>query len=650
MAIAIICPGCKGRLVVPESLAGRKLRCKACHATAEVPALPRPAEGIQPAGPEQAGTPVACTVAKPPPAALPKRRKKNTGQQRSEHWKWIALGGSVVAALVVVGILIVWLASSLGRWEDFVSKEAHFRVSTPRKLMEQTPAQVKNLEQSARMYVTEGSEDEGFMVAFAIIPKQRLESTSVSRILHDSCEGAMRNARGGTERYRQRIRRGPFDGVELVIDVEVKGTTKGSAVMQGYLVNGRSYVLLAVGPNISPDSGRVRRFFESFSVTDEPAFKGAIRPVGPQRKQSRPGPPLTPAINEMQLLTQLEPMTSAVFAPSRKGLFTLTVAGELLHYTYPGFELAGRHRLASCAHRSILDEANGLLCVATYRTPPGNVHPHDLARMVGAGDVQIYDLQPILKNPRANDPFKPSATITVGGTITHLALAKDGKQLFYLDVKDPAKAHIGVIDTAAGRQSRTIAVAPNTEMICLAPDGNRLFAAATLCGHKYLHPPGTKLEGLLQIIDPASGRTTHAFKVDQDPFDMAVTADNRVIITGGSNQHTSVTLVDLNDEGGPVIEGVGGIYMNTYVRASADGKRLFLSETGLSPASTRIWDMEALARLEAKESGVATRSNQAAVGGDFYLSPDSKCLICRSGAVYWVTKAEPMPRVGLVKK
>src|SRR5262249_37309320 len=110
-------------------------------------------------------------------------------------------------------------------------------------------------------------------------------------------------------------------------------------------------------------------------------------------------------------------------------------------------------------------------------------------------------------------------------------------------------------------------------------------------------------------------------------------------------QHRPVTVIDLKDQGGPVTEQAGSVYMNAYVRLSANGKRLFLADTGVSPPSTQIWDVPALEHGEVKSRRVAHGTPQQAAGGDFYLSPDDNCLICRTGAVYWITKSGPLPKV-----
>jgi hypothetical protein len=103
--------------------------------------------------------------------------------------------------------------------------------------------------------------------------------------------------------------------------------------------------------------------------------------------------------------------------------------------------------------------------------------------------------------------------------------------------------------------------------------------------------------------------------------------------------------IDLKDEGGPIVAPVGGLYMNKYVRLSANGRRLYLADTALSPAKTQTWDMKAVARLQAKACGVARSTNEQPAGGDFYLGPDGYSLFCRTGAVYWVTEGPPPPRV-----
>jgi DNA-binding beta-propeller fold protein YncE len=492
--------------------------------------------------------------------------------------------------------------------------------------------------------MTDDARDESFGVTFVPIPGPRLASTPVVKILHDTCNGALAHARGGVERYRQRLRRGSFEGMECVIDVHEDGSKKGAAVLMTFLVKGRGYSLMAAGTRVEPDSERVRRFCDSFVVTDEPAFTGPIRRIGTQRLKNPPTDSKPPG-NEIQFLTRLAPMTSAVFAPGHKALLTVNEAGTLLQYTYPEFGLVGKYRLASGAHRSVWDETRNRLYVATYKKPPPAIHPLELKRQNGVGDIHCYDLKQVLSNPRQDDaPLQPAATVEIGGNISHLLLAPDGKSLYYLDVKDPVKPRLAVIDTAKAKKTQKIPIADNTDVICLAPKGDRLYAAASLCGHKYAHPHGTKVEGLIQVIDPVSGQTRQSFKVNEDPFDMAVTADQCLVLTAGSNQHRSLTFIDLKDEGGPIIEQVGSLYMNTYVQLSASGRRLYLADTALSPATAQAWDMEAVTQFQSRSCGTARGTQEQPAGGDFYLCPSGYSLVCRTGAVYWITKA-PLPHV-----
>src|SRR5947208_9620512 len=107
MAIGLTCPNCQVHLATPESLAGKKVRCKRCQGILEVP----PAADVNPFR-FVADAPNLAVADKPPlevsvrasrrlPAetASPsrKRRKKKRDQGRPFPWKWILAGGGTVA-------------------------------------------------------------------------------------------------------------------------------------------------------------------------------------------------------------------------------------------------------------------------------------------------------------------------------------------------------------------------------------------------------------------------------------------------------------------------------------------------------------------------------------------------------------------------
>lgn len=71
MAIKITCPNCKRGMLVPESLAGKKGRCKACQHILTVPQLAAPASTASEAAKPPAPAPVKPPTAAPAPAKPP---------------------------------------------------------------------------------------------------------------------------------------------------------------------------------------------------------------------------------------------------------------------------------------------------------------------------------------------------------------------------------------------------------------------------------------------------------------------------------------------------------------------------------------------------------------------------------------------------
>ena len=504
--------------------------------------------------------------------------------------------------------------------------------------------------------------------------------------------GGLANSAGGRGGGAISYSTGDFDGLpmattngELVDQRRYKTGDWGS--VQVVLAGNTAYVLRVFGPGAKPDAPHVKAFFASLTIPN--------RPPAP--------PPLAPPPDDdLRLLTRIDPTTAVAFAPDAKAVFTCTVneakrqewenscvfarndgkripppPGLLKRYSYPEFQPLPACRIPTPGYRLLADEPRKRLFLAAFTGGDGlDVHRQSTADPVRAGDLHVYDLD---KLPKDGGDATPERVIEVGGFIRHLSHTPDGKHLLALvshphpPAPDPVIVHgapphpakevdlgravLMRFDADTLAKTGQLVLHGNTESLCRVPGTATYYAAATLCGHKFAHEYNAKLAGEFQQIDMAAFQVTRTFRAKVDPFQAVATPDGKLLVTGGSNQSQPLTVIDPTGKGDPVVRRIPGLVMNTHLQLSPDSTRLYCGKTGYTNAGIVCWDVqEATAHHRRREIGVygegwsqasgkkmePPRVNEA-TGGVATISADGKCLITRTGLVFWLTGAGLLP-------
>jgi hypothetical protein len=169
-----------------------------------------------------------------------------------------------------------------------------------------------------------------------------LVAEAVAALLNDNPP-----ARKTTERP---VRVNGFDGREVAYEVPERSS---SGVVRVLVVGDRLFRVAVVGPGMTPDDERARRFLDSFAVTDREllaraqAYAEVARPVG------------------LATLTQFDPPLACAFDPAR-GAFWMVADRRLggpptdplghkasarqcylRRYSYPGFRLEAEYRVGA---------------------------------------------------------------------------------------------------------------------------------------------------------------------------------------------------------------------------------------------------------------------------------------------------------------
>ena len=87
----------------------------------------------------------------------------------------------------------------------------------------------------------------------------------------------------------------------------------------------------------------------------------------------------------------------------------------------------------------------------------------------------------------------------------------------------------------------------------------------------------------MQIIDPVKLELRRDFTVPTAPYDVAATNAGLVFVSGGDGDWTDVSVVDAAKEA--VVARWGGVWNHSFIRTSADQKRLYVSSQGVKPGT-----------------------------------------------------------------
>jgi hypothetical protein len=330
---------------------------------------------------------------------------------------------------------------------------------------------------------------------------------------------------------------------------------------------------------------------------------------------------------------KLEPFLAVAFDPQAKVVFTATPAGFLKRYDYPGFELQGSYKLPGPSTQLAVDARDHrLYAVVTTSRNLRFLHPSH--QPSGAGDLHVYDLEPLLKGDEASGTeLAPKATVPLGVSISRMILSADGRFLYLLELLAEGKnapAKLVRVDLSKPAADLELDLKQGAEALCTAPLGKRLYVAVSPRGHAFSGTAGAE-EGKIYQVDADTFEVIKTALIELDPADIQANDREQVYVSGGSNQLTVIAVVDMSKTRA-IVGRWKGVYMGASIRLTSDQKRLYVGSRGISPASAACWI------LPSDASGQPTISRlqagpDAPQGGEIFLTPDDAFLLTRFGAV-----------------
>jgi WD40 repeat protein len=214
--------------------------------------------------------------------------------------------------------------------------------------------------------------------------------------------------------------------------------------------------------------------------------------------------------------------------------------------------------------------------------------------------------------------LKPRRIIPTAGTVGNLLLSPNRRWLYYLN---GAEGRLARIDTGTLERAGELSLAPGTEVLTMTPEGKTLVALATA---------GSGRGSNVLLIDAKKWAVRKTFSVAVAAFDIAADDRGRVYLSGARGDWTDVAVLDTAS--GEVVGRWGGVWAKSFLRLSADQKRLYIATQGVQPGS-----LDALVLPGKPDEKPATyRSparNEQDLGGDFLVAADGRFLLSKTGTV-----------------
>src|SRR5262249_27368940 len=137
-------------------------------------------------------------------------------------------------------------------------------------------------------------------------------------------------------------------------------------------------------------------------------------------------------------------------------------------------------------------------------------------------------------------------------------------------------------------------------------------------------------EGKIQVIDPVAMEVRKTITVAADPYGLAASDDGIVYLSSGSGQWTHIYVVDMKTAS--IVSKMGARH-RSHIKLSPDQRRLYVANTDVSPAGIEAWVLP-VGGPPAQKNGGITGHQPVQIGGNIFVSPDGRFLLCQRGGVY----------------
>jgi hypothetical protein len=634
MAVRVTCSACGAVYSLPETLRGKKVRCKQCEATflatadeAEVPEVqlndePERREALR-AQPDR--EPARRARRDEGPAPRRQREVEEPTNKRAIFWV-LVIGGAcllllLVGGFVAIGVLHYHIANdpnlaALNNWPDDDDLNPAAANGWPQQFPDAGPPPI--LVQPPPVLPPRPA----FNDKFATMARLLNDRFDVRGSFDDN-DPADRDADRPAKLYLIELK------AEEIYLGEMSLTDQfGEPILRLEDRNGRE---LARGQRKPGEfQGPVRFLFvptrtETYRLvaSTERArddFTLSLR----RMEEGKPLPDIglpteEPPKQTIALARKLDHYLSATIAPDSRSAWVSWPDNRLELISCPDFASKATHRLPKRSYRIAVD-GRGMLYTAAQRTPSNAPLPwFDF----GPADLLVYDTNKLADE---KDILTPTKTLPVGGVLSSLVLSPDEAWLYYLDTKN---LKVGRVNLKAEQlESETLAVVPGTNSLCVTPGGKKLYTASNT--------------NAVQVIDAATFKieqTIHFTKVK--PTGIQATDKGYVFLNSGQGQWTHIYLLyaarDYKGARADVIPWAG-VYQTNSLALSRDQTCLYASCFHLSPSNITAFHVPPRPTLSKGQECGSIGLDGVNAQGQMVVSPDGKFLFSDRGLILTIER------------
>lgn len=244
--------------------------------------------------------------------------------------------------------------------------------------------------------------------------------------------------------------------------------------------------------------------------------------------------------------------------------------------------------------------------------------------------VQVKDLQGAVNS--YSQTFSVAQGVELGTAVTDSTAfslnfaasdvvtdTKNGK----LYISDKAARRIYVVDLATGLTQKYIDMPYGPEQLAISLDGNFIYVSLPTAAHSYYQSQS----GYIGVIDTAQQAYIKTFPIAIDPYDLVVTQDNRLVVSSGSGQWTTINSYNAAT-GEPL--GNATIYQNAVLAVHPSNTWVFAMDTALSPTDIHKFDAQSTNLLSLGDSPY---HGDHRLYGPLWVTPDGKYIITGGGDI-----------------
>ena len=196
-----------------------------------------------------------------------------------------------------------------------------------------------------------------------------------------------------------------------------------------------------------------------------------------------------------------------------------------------------------------------------------------------------------------------------------------------LYVSDKTAKRLYIVDLASGLTEKYFEFDYMPERMAISLDNTYLYLALTVKAHSP-YWWNEEQSGYVAVINLQNKSFVRAFGVAIDPFDLAVAANQKLLVASGSGQWTNINAY--NGTTGEYL-GAAGTYNAPFLSVDPTGNWLFAADTGSYPSDIHKYDVQGVGITSLGDSPY---HGDHRMDGRVWVTPDGKYLITAGGDVF----------------